>query len=197
MAPVCTVCYLLPRQVPQCRRRISSAYCNHYWDVETIEMWSLTLRVNQMNGIHQVRHVYRNFVRNPVGWRLCDCGISLWACYSYACCACSTNSHHRPLLPISTAPSASDYSEQTFTFIARKSPYLVAWQARCYVTHDATNLLWLWHWKIWEHALYSPDMGPCDINMFPKWKEPLQNIRFPDLASVFRAVGLSYATINN
>lgn len=87
-----------------------------------------------------------------------DCGRSLWACYSYACCACSTNSPRRQLLPISTAPSVCGYVKQTFAFIPRKSPYLVAWYAHCHVTHDVINLLRLWHWEFWEHAPYPPDM---------------------------------------
>ncbi|KAJ4439212.1 hypothetical protein ANN_07331, partial [Periplaneta americana] len=52
-----------------------------------------------------------------------------------------------------------------------------------------------WDWEVLEHPLYSPDMSPCDYDLFPQLKEPLRGKRFPDIASV-HAVGQSIREID-
>ncbi|GFV72123.1 hypothetical protein TNCV_2460561 [Trichonephila clavipes] len=52
--------------------------------------------------------------------------------------------------------------------------------------------------KSWNsHPPYSPDMSPCDFNMFPKWKENLRGCRYHDVSSVRHALGSSVADDNN
>ena len=40
-------------------------------------------------------------------------------------------------------------------------------------TAAVTDLLRRWQWGILEHPPYSPDMCPCDYDLFTKVKEPL------------------------
>src|SRR5258705_4248364 len=75
-------------------------------------------------------------------------------------------------------------------------PIVLYDNARCHVAQDVKDLLRRWSWEVLEHPPYSPDMSPCDYNLFPKLKEPLRGIRFPDVPSVIRAVGRSVADIN-
>ena len=37
-----------------------------------------------------------------------------------------------------------------------------------------TDFLRRWQWEILEHPPYSPDMSPCDYDLFAKVKEPLR-----------------------
>ena len=41
-----------------------------------------------------------------------------------------------------------------------------------------TDLLFCWQWEILEHPPYSPDMGPCNYDLFAKLKEPLRGTRY-------------------
>jgi histone-lysine N-methyltransferase SETMAR len=47
-----------------------------------------------------------------------------------------------------------------------------------------------------EHPPYSPDMSPCDFDLFPKMKEPLWGEWFRSVEEIMQAVGRSLATIN-
>ncbi|XP_035229771.1 histone-lysine N-methyltransferase SETMAR-like [Stegodyphus dumicola] len=76
-------------------------------------------------------------------------------------------------------------------------PIVLHNNARCHVAHNATLLLLQWQWEIQKHPPYSPDMSPCDFDLFPKLKEPLRGHRFPDVSSVLHAVERSVAHINN
>ncbi|KFM60570.1 Mariner Mos1 transposase, partial [Stegodyphus mimosarum] len=44
---------------------------------------------------------------------------------------------------------------------------------RCHVANNVTLLLRRWQWKILEHPPCSPDMSPCDFDLFLKLKELL------------------------
>jgi len=50
-------------------------------------------------------------------------------------------------------------------------PIVLHDNARCHVANNITFLLRRWQWEILEHPPYSPDMSPCDFDLFPKLKE--------------------------
>ena len=47
-----------------------------------------------------------------------------------------------------------------------------------------------------EQPPYSPDMSPCDYDLFAKMKEPLRGIRYNTREAIIRAVGRSLLDIN-
>ena len=58
------------------------------------------------------------------------------------------------------------------------------------------DLLRHWHWEILEHPPYSPDMSPCNYNLFTKVKEPLRGTRYNTRNYLIRAIGQSIWIIN-
>ncbi|PSN49865.1 hypothetical protein C0J52_14145 [Blattella germanica] len=53
-----------------------------------------------------------------------------------------------------------------------------------------------WQWEILEHPPYSPDMSPCDYDLFSKVKEPLRGNRYNTREAIIHAVGRSIWNIN-
>ena len=50
--------------------------------------------------------------------------------------------------------------------------------------HGAVNVTFLsgrYEWEILEHPPYSPDISPCNFDVFPKIKEDMRGIRYSDL----------------
>ena len=39
-----------------------------------------------------------------------------------------------------------------------------------------------------DHPPYSPDLAPCDFFLFPKLKEVIKGVRFPDMEAIKKAV---------
>jgi histone-lysine N-methyltransferase SETMAR len=68
--------------------------------------------------------------------------------------------------------------------------------ACCHMARAVSALLQRWHWEVLVHPPYSPDMSPCDYDLFPRLKEPLRGTRFQDIPSVLCAVGCSITEIN-
>ena len=58
------------------------------------------------------------------------------------------------------------------------------------------DLLRRWQWQILEHPPYSPDMSPCDYDLFAKVKEPLRGTRYNTRDELIRAIGRSIRNIN-
>ena len=50
--------------------------------------------------------------------------------------------------------------------------------ARSHIGTAVTDLLRRRQWEILEHPPYSPDLSPCDSDLFAKVKEPLREIRY-------------------
>ncbi|KAJ4426670.1 hypothetical protein ANN_26468 [Periplaneta americana] len=50
--------------------------------------------------------------------------------------------------------------------------------------------------EILEHPPYSPDMSPCDYDLFTKVKEPLRGTRYNTRDELIRAIGRSIRNIN-
>ena len=52
-------------------------------------------------------------------------------------------------------------------------PIILHDNARTYTANIVTDLLRCWRWEILGQPPYSPDMSPCDYDLFAKMKEPL------------------------
>ena len=53
-----------------------------------------------------------------------------------------------------------------------QNPIILHNNARSHTAAAVTNLLRHWQWKILEYPVYSPDMNPCNYNLFAKVKKP-------------------------
>ncbi|VVC33476.1 Ribonuclease H-like domain [Cinara cedri] len=53
--------------------------------------------------------------------------------------------------------------------------------ARPHIGAPVVALLEKYGWERLKHPPYSPDLSPPDFDLFPKLKEPLRGIRFPNL----------------
>ena len=53
---------------------------------------------------------------------------------------------------------------------------------------EVTSLIRAYDWEILRHPSYSPDLSPCDYDLFPKLKMPLRGRRFDDLDELKDAV---------
>jgi len=58
------------------------------------------------------------------------------------------------------------------------NPIILHDNARAHTANVVTDLLRLWRWEILEQPPYSPDMNPCDYDLFAKMKEPLRGLRY-------------------
>ena len=108
-----------------------------------------------------------------------------------------------PGVPVNAAYYASYLSHQLRPALRRKRPHLLQSgpillhdNARCHTAHAVQSLLRRWGWEVLEHPPYSPDMSPCDFDLFPKMKEPLRGQRFRDIPSIVRALGRSLANLS-
>lgn len=79
--------------------------------------------------------------------------------------------------------------------IRKKRPELL--KAGVVLLHDnatphksehVTSLVREYNWEIFRHPPYSPDLSPCDFDLFPKLKMPLRGQRFDDLDDLKSAV---------
>jgi transposase len=118
-------------------------------------------------------------------------------------------------------PHAWPYIEQLFQMLPNASHYMMCWlryvytklmcqwqhllttnpiilhdNARAHTANVVTDLLRLWRLEILEQPPYSPDMSPCDYDLFTKMKEPLRGIHYNTREAIIRAVGRSLLDIN-
>ena len=63
-------------------------------------------------------------------------------------------------------------------------------------TAAVMDLLRRWQWEILEHPPYSPDISPCDYDLFAKEKEPLRGTRYNTRDELVRVIGRSIRNIN-
>ena len=77
-----------------------------------------------------------------------------------------------------------------------QNPIILHDKARSHTTAAVTDLLRRWQWEILEHPPYSPDMSPCDYDLFAKVKEPLRGTRYNTRDVLIRAIGRSVCNIN-
>ena len=67
---------------------------------------------------------------------------------------------------------------------------------RAHTASVVTDLLRRWPWEILEQLPYSPDMSPCEFDLFAKMKAPLRGIRYNTREAIIHAVGRSLLDIN-
>ena len=60
--------------------------------------------------------------------------------------------------------------------------------APAHMAKIVTTILQEFHWEIFSHPPYSPDLAPCDFFLFPKLKEHLKEARFPSKSEAKREV---------
>jgi len=82
------------------------------------------------------------------------------------------------------------------TALVGNNPIILHGNARAHNANVVTDLLRRWRWEILEQPPYSPDMSPCDYDLFAKMKEPLRGIRYNTREAIIRAVGRSLLDIN-
>ena len=63
-------------------------------------------------------------------------------------------------------------------------------------TAAVTDLLRRWQWEILEHPPYSPDMSPCNYDLFAKVKELLRGTRYNTGDAFIYAIDWSIRNIN-
>ncbi|KAJ4450086.1 hypothetical protein ANN_01493 [Periplaneta americana] len=85
--------------------------------------------------------------------------------------------------------------DRIFAFPRDNPPFNFHDNAPCHVAEAVAELLRRWDWEVLEHPPYSPDVSPCDYDLFPRLKEPIRSKRFADIASVLHAVGQSIREI--
>ena len=68
-----------------------------------------------------------------------------------------------------------------------QNPIILHDNARSH-TAAVTDLLGRWQWEILEHPPYSPDMSPCDYDLFAKVKESLWGTKYSTRDELIRAI---------
>ena len=66
--------------------------------------------------------------------------------------------------------------------------------------HDAngvTSLLGQYEWETVDHPPYSPDISPCDFDLFPKLQEYMRGICYNDLKELESAVAARVRVLEN
>ncbi|KAJ4434037.1 hypothetical protein ANN_16356 [Periplaneta americana] len=77
-----------------------------------------------------------------------------------------------------------------------QNPIILHDNARRHTAAAVKDLLRRWQWEVLEHPPYSPDMSPCDYDLFAKVKEPLRGTRYNTRDELIRAIGRSIRNIN-
>ncbi|KAJ4430144.1 hypothetical protein ANN_22354 [Periplaneta americana] len=88
------------------------------------------------------------------------------------------------LLQVLVAPPSSSAQEKT-TFGGTES-----------TATAVKDLLRRWQWEILEYPSFSPDMSPCDYDLFAKVKEPLRGNRYNTRDELIHGIGQSIWNIN-
>ncbi|PNF15400.1 hypothetical protein B7P43_G00941, partial [Cryptotermes secundus] len=81
-------------------------------------------------------------------------------------------------------------------YLLATNPIILHDNARAHTADAVKDLLRRWRWEILQHSPYSPDMSPCDYDLFAKMKEPLRGTRYNTREEIIRAVERSLLDIN-
>lgn len=68
------------------------------------------------------------------------------------------------------------------------NPIILHDNATAHGVEGVTSLFQSYGWEILAHPPYSPDISPCDYDLFPKLKENMRGIRYDDLDELKVAV---------
>ena len=60
-----------------------------------------------------------------------------------------------------------------------------------------TSLQGRYEWETLDHSAYSPDISPCDFDLFPKLKEDMMGICYYDLEELESAVAVRVRVLEN
>ena len=124
-----------------------------------------TWNADQMNG--------NISSKESVSYKICCEGDVYWGVWHFASCSTSkADGKCSQLLHVPAAPSSSSAQEKTST-LGDTEPNHSIWQCkeshRC-CCHEPLAPL---QWEILDHPPYSPNMNPCDYDLFSKVKESL------------------------
>ena len=72
-----------------------------------------------------------------------------------------------------------------------KSPIILNDNARSHTAAVVMDLLRRWQREILEHPPHSPDMSPCDYDLFAKVEESLRGTRYNTRDKLMHAIGWS------
>jgi histone-lysine N-methyltransferase SETMAR len=76
-------------------------------------------------------------------------------------------------------------------------PLLLHDNATPHKSAHVTSLIDQYGWETLRHPPYSPDLSPCDFDLFPKLKLPMRGTRFNDLEDLKDAVATQVRRINS
>lgn len=77
-----------------------------------------------------------------------------------------------------------------------KNPIILMDFARPHITSNVREYIRRRGWSLLPHASYSPDMNPCDADVFHRIKDPLKGIRYNTEAEVVAAYTNSIRQLN-
>lgn len=80
--------------------------------------------------------------------------------------------------------------------LLKEGPVILHDNATSHVSAHVTSLMTSYAWERLRHPPYSPDLSPCDFDLFPKIKESLRGIRFQDLDTLNAAVATEVRRVN-
>ena len=80
-------------------------------------------------------------------------------------------------------------------YLLIQNPIILRDNARS-LTAAVSDLLRRWQCEILEHPPYSPNMSPCDYNLFVKVKEPLRGTGYKTRDELIRSIRRSIRKIN-
>lgn len=81
--------------------------------------------------------------------------------------------------------------------LLKAGPVILHDNATPHVSMHVTSLLTSYTWERLRHPPYSPDLSPCDFDLFPKIKESMRGVRFPDLEELKDAVAMEVRRVNS
>ena len=97
--------------------------------------------------------------------------------------------------PFTLAKRSLSHGLRRKRHLMAQNPIILHDNARSY-TAAVMDLLRRWKWEILEQPPHSPDIGPCDYDLFAKVKKPLRGTRYNPRYALIRAIGRSIRSIN-
>ncbi|KAJ4438103.1 hypothetical protein ANN_14042 [Periplaneta americana] len=67
-------------------------------------------------------------------------------------------------------------------------PMILLDNVRSHTANAVTDLLRCWRWEVLDLPSYSPDMSPCDYDLYPKMEEPLRGKYYNTRDAIIHAI---------
>ena len=77
------------------------------------------------------------------------------------------------------------------------SPIILHDNATQQGANGMTSLLWWYEWEMLDHPPYSPDISPCNFDLFLKVKEDMRGIRYNNFEELESAVATRVKVLEN